>query len=268
MRHVQHAGSMSGQLGPAAFQLSRVGQTQREKVGRRLNIVHARLPVEHQQVHGPDGDLAHTAPLLRIPEHAFDSGSLLELAPPGVAVHPLIVSLFQHHGQHAGKRLCRCLVVLGTGQDVGTGVVVHRVGMLVGDGVEQPAAGRLGFALHHGVLVVLPVSHPEPQFVVHQALVQRGLARLVPLQDLRGLSHLFRPDGQFFIHFVQFITPFCPLSQGAVVSVLSGFLEVNLSVIADAMPPLLSRRGLGITQSFFSSPEAPLARGAVERMRD
>ena len=226
MRHVQHAGSVSGQLGPAAFQLSRVGQTQREKVGRLLNIVYARLPVEHQQVHGPDGDLAHTAPLLRIPEHAFDSGSLLELAPPGVAVHLLIVSLFQHHGQHAGKRLCRCLVVLGTGQDVGTGVVVHRVGMLVGDGVEQPAAGRLGFALHHGVLVVLPVSHPEPQFVVHQALVQRGLARLVPLQDLRSLSHLFRPDGQFccFIHSIRF-SPSCPLLQGAIVSVLSDFVH-------------------------------------------
>ena len=111
---------------------------------------------------------------------------------------------------------------------------------------SHPLAG-LRLAGHHGVLVVLPVSHAEPQFVVHQALVQRGLARLVPLQDLRGLSHLFRPDGQFFIHFVQFITPFCPLSQGAVVSVLSGFLEVNLSVIADAMPPLLSRRGLGIS---------------------
>nr|DAP09561.1 MAG TPA: hypothetical protein [Caudoviricetes sp.] len=31
------------------------------------------------------------------------------------------------------------------------------------------------------------------------------------------------------------------------------------------MPPLLSRRGLGIPQSFPFSPEAPLGRGAVER---
>jgi hypothetical protein len=43
---------------------------------------------------------------------------------------------------------------------------------------------------------------------------------------------------------------------------------INLSVSADALPPLLSRRGLGIPESLLSSPEAPLGRGAVERMRD
>ena len=177
--HIQHTGAVALQLGPAVFQLFCVLHAQGEKVGRGLDIRHARLPVEHEQVHGPDGDLSHAAPGLRVPEHALDPGALLELAPPGVAVHLLIVRLFQHHGQHAGKRLCRRLVVLGTGQDVGTGVVVHRVGMLVGDGVEQPAAGRLGFALHHGVLVVLPVSHPEPQLVVHNAFVQRGFSGLV-----------------------------------------------------------------------------------------
>ena len=196
MRHVQHAGGVSGQLGPAAFQLSRVGQTQREKVGRRLNIVHARLPVEHQQVHGPDGDLAHTAPLLRIPEHAFDSGPLLELAPPGVAVHLLIVRLFQHHRQHAGKHPRGLLIVRGPGQHIGGRVVVHGVGMLVGNGVEQPPAGRLRLALHHGVLVIFPVPHPEPQLVVHQPLVQRRLADLVLLQDLLRPRHLLRPDGR------------------------------------------------------------------------
>ena len=45
-------------------------------------------------------------------------------------------------------------------------------------------------------------------------------------------------------------------------------MQLNLSVSADALPPLLSRRGLGISENFISSPEAPLGRGAVERMRD
>jgi len=36
---------------------------------------------------------------------------------------------------------------------------------------------------------------------------------------------------------------------------------LNLSVTADAVPPLLSRRGLGIPECFPSSPEAPLDRG-------
>ena len=57
-----------------------------------------------------------------------------------------------------------------------------------------------------------------------------GVLKLKALQDLRGLSHLFRPDGQFccFIHSIRF-SPSCPLSQGAVVSVLSGFVRLTQS---------------------------------------
>jgi len=40
-------------------------------------------------------------------------------------------------------------------------------------------------------------------------------------------------------------------------------LLLNLSVTADAVPPPLPRGGLGIPESFASSPEAPLDRGAV-----
>ena len=96
--HVQHAGAVTLELGPAGFQLLCVLHVQGEKVRRCLNILHARLPVEHQQVHGADGDLAHAAVLFRVPENALDAGALLELAPPCVAVHLLVVGLFQHHG--------------------------------------------------------------------------------------------------------------------------------------------------------------------------
>ena len=41
------------------------------------------------------------------------------------------------------------------------------------------------------------------------------------------------------------------------------FAKLNLSVIAYAMPPPLPRGGLGIPQSFASSPEAPLLRNEV-----
>ena len=52
------------------------------------------------------------------------------------------------------------------------------------------------------------------------------------------------------------------LTKGLLIAVsrLSGD-GLALSVIACAMPPLLSRRGLGIPQSFPFSPEAPLGRG-------
>ena len=194
--HLQRAGAVALQLGPALSQLVRVFQAQGEKVGGRLDIVHARLPVEHQQVHGPHRDLAHTAPLFRVPEHPLDAGALLELAPPGVAVHLLIVRLFQHHRQHAGKHPRGLFIVRGPGQHIGGRVVVHGVSMLVSNGVEQPPAGRLRLALHHGVLVIFPVPHPEPQLVVHQPLVQRRLADLVLLQDLLCPRHLLRPDGR------------------------------------------------------------------------
>ena len=168
-----------------------------EQVRRVLNILHARLPVEHEQVDAAHRNVAQPAARRRVPEDAGNTGALLELAPPGVAVHALVVRLFQHHRQNVGEEPRRLLVVLRPRQHVRLRVVVHGVGVFVGDGVEQPAAGRLGFALHHGVLVVLPVSHPEPQFVVHQPLVQRSLARLVLLQDGRRLRDLLRADGQF-----------------------------------------------------------------------
>ena len=47
-----------------------------------------------------------------------------------------------------------------------------------------------------------------------------------------------------------------------------GFRCFRMSINCFAMPPLLPRRGLGIPESLLSSPEAPLGRGAVERMRD
>ena len=165
-------------------------------MGRGLDIRHARLPVEHEQVHGPDGDLSHAAPGLRVPEHALDPGALLELAPPGVAVHLFIVCLLQHHRQDAGKHLCGLRIVCCPGQDVGGRVIVHGIGVLVGNAVEQPPAGGFGLVLHHLVLAVLPVPHAEPQLVIDQAFVQRRLARLVALQRLQCSRRLCRADGQ------------------------------------------------------------------------
>ena len=207
--YVQHPGGMACQLGILGRQLGSVLQAQAEKVGRVLNVRHARLPVEHEQVHGPHGDVSHAAPLGRVPEDAGDAGALLELAPPGVAVHLFIVCLFQHHRQYAGQRPGRLLVVCRPGQHIGFRVVIHGIGVLVGDAVEQPPAGRLGLAGHHGVRAVLPVAHAEPQFVVHQTLVQGRFARLVALQDLHCLCHFCCTHRQrFVLIIVHRVSPF------------------------------------------------------------
>ena len=199
--HFQCAAGVAVQLGPPGFQLVVVFQSQAEQVRRFLHVHHARLPVQHQDVHALDGDVSQAAALCRVPEHALHAGALLELAPPGVAVGLLVVGLFQHHRQHLRKDLRRLLIVRRSGQYVRFRVVVHRVGVFIRDGVEQPPARRGRLTLHHLVLVILPVPHPEPQLVVHDPGVQRRLAALVPLQQLRCLRHLFGADDFFQIVF-------------------------------------------------------------------
>ena len=179
--HFQRAAGVAFQLGVLGPQLFVVGHRQAEQVGAVLDVHHAGLPVHHQQIHALDGDVSHAVPQPRVPEDALHAGALLELAPPGVAVHLLVFCLFQQHRQDLGKHLGGLLVVRCPGQHVGFRVVVHGIRVLVGNAVEQPPAGRFGLALHHLVFVVGPVLHPEPQLVVHDPLVQRRLAGLVSL---------------------------------------------------------------------------------------
>ena len=197
--HVQTVARVPLHLRILAFQLVVVRKAQAEQVRAVLHILHARLPVQHQDVDAFDADLAKAPSRRRVPEHALHAGACLQLPPPCVAVRGLIVALFQHRGQDLREHLCGLLVVRCARQHVRLRVVVHRVGVLVCNAVEQPPARRRGLALHHLVLVVLPVSHPEPQLVLDDALVQRGLARLVLLQQVVGLAHLVLTDRVRFV---------------------------------------------------------------------
>ena len=192
--HVQALSGVAFQLGVFRHQLLVVLQAQAEQVRALLNVAHARGPVQHQQVHALHADVAKAPSQRRVPEHTLHAGAGLELAPPGVAVHLLIVALLQNHRDDLRECLGRFFVVRRPGQNVGLRVVVHGVGVLVGNAVEQPSAGGLGLALHHLVFAVLPVPHAEPQLVLHDPLVQRRLARLVFLQSLPRLCDLLRPD--------------------------------------------------------------------------
>ena len=194
--HVHHPGGVPCQLRILRGQPGGVLKAEVKQIRRVLNILHAGLPVEHEQVDAAHRNVAQPAARRRVPEDAGNAGALLELAPPDIAVHLLVIRLLQHHRQHAGKRLRRGLVVCRPGQHHGLGVVVHGIGMLVGNAVEQPPAGGLRLAGHQRVTVVFPVSHAEPQFVIDQALVQRRLACLVALQRLQCSRRLCRADGQ------------------------------------------------------------------------
>ena len=196
--HVHHTGGVPCQLRILRGQPGGVLKAEVEQIRRVLNILHAGLPVEHEQVDTAHRNVAQPAARRRVPEDAGNASALLELAPPDIAVHLLVICLLQHHRQHAGKRLRCGLVVCRPGQHHGLGVVVHGVGVLVGNAVEQPSAGGLRLAGHQRVAVVFPVSHAEPQLVIDQALVQRRLARLVALQRLQRSRRLCCADGQGF----------------------------------------------------------------------
>ena len=193
------AARLALELRPPGRQTVVVGQRQREKVGRVLDVLHARLPVEHQQSHAPDGDVPKALPQRRVPENALDAGTLLELTPPGVAVHALVVRLFQHHRQNVGEDLCSFLIVLGSRQHVRLRVVVHGVGVFVGDGVEQPPRAGGALALHHPVSILLPVAQLVPFLVVNDPLVETGFGRLVLFEDGHRLADLLLADRRFTI---------------------------------------------------------------------
>ena len=203
------AARLALKLRPPGRQTVVVGQRQREEVGRVLDVLHARLPVEHQQIHAPDGDVPKALPQRRVPEDALHAGTLLELAPPGVAVHALVVGLFQHHRQNVGEELRRLLVVLRSRQHVGLRVVVHGVGVLVCNGVEQPPRAGGALALHHPVAVLLPVAQLVPFLVVDDPLVEAGLGRLVLLQHSHRLADLLLSDRRFTIQHPSQTDSFC-----------------------------------------------------------
>ena len=203
------AARLALQLRPPGRQTVVVSQRQAEKVGRVLDVLHARLPVQHQQIHAPDGDVPESVPQRRVPEDALHAGPLLELAPPGVAVHALVVGLFQQHRQDLGEELCRLLVVLRSRQHVRLRVVVHGVGVFVGDGVEQPPRTGGALALHHPVAVLLPVAQLVPFFVVDDPLVETGFGRLVLFEDGHCLADLLLADRRFTIQHPGQTDSFC-----------------------------------------------------------
>ena len=91
----------------------------------------------------------------------------------------------------------RLLVVLRPRQHVRLRVVVHGVGVFVGDGVKQPPRAGGALALHHPVSVLLPVAQLVPFLVVDDPLVETGLGRLVLFEDGHRLADLLLADLPF-----------------------------------------------------------------------
>ena len=202
------------QLGVLGKQLLVVHQLRGEEVGGILDIGDAGLPEEVEEVHAPQADVAQTAELAAVPEHAVDGAAGLQLVPPGVAVDPLEAVVLEDHGQHAAEAAGLVGVAGLPGQHGGLGIAVHGVGVLGEDAVHQPAAAGPGIGVVAAVAVflhLLPVAQLPELLVVDDALFQVGLAPFVLLEDLGGLPDLLPPDGglQNFLLHVAYLLSWC-----------------------------------------------------------
>ena len=187
------AGKLALQHGVALQQQIVVPEPQVKDVAALLQIRHAVFPEEVQQVNPLNAHISQAVQLFRIPEDTVDAGAGLQL----VVHHPVVgflkVLLLQNHRQDAFQSFRRFPVPFLPGQHGGDRVVVHGLGMLIGDGVEEPAGG----GLHLAALTpahTLPVPHPVPLLVFNHPPFQVGLALPVAVQGQPGLTQLRRPD--------------------------------------------------------------------------
>ena len=74
-----------------------------EEAGAVLNIPHPRLPEDVQKIDALDGDIAEAAGLLRVPAHAVDARTGLELLPHAVGIGLFKGVLLQDHRQDLGE---------------------------------------------------------------------------------------------------------------------------------------------------------------------
>lgn len=85
-----------------------------------------------------DVDVTQAVLLLGVPKHTVGRRAVFELVPPVVRISLLIVVVLQQDGQDGGQRPCALLIAVLPWEHHRLGVVVHGVGVLVEDGVEQP----------------------------------------------------------------------------------------------------------------------------------
>ena len=236
---------------PALQQHLVVHHLHMKQVSARLQVCDARLPVQVEQIDHPDVDVAKPPCLAAVPYHHLAAGAVLDLVPPCIVVHLLIPVLLQHHRQDRTQLPGRLGVVLRPRQYVWLRVVVHRVRVLVGKGVEQPR--RIRRIVQRHLRAVALVVQPVPLLIVDDLLVQCLLPLLVLLQSQRRLPHLLHPDRPLYPHrpglFILNISPCAPSVGGGVLDAPPGS---HFPVSADArhrpVPSLLRRSGEGFPQ--------------------
>ena len=199
------AAQRAPQLWPALLQLLVILQRGVEKIAAVLDVRHARLPEEVEQVHRADRDVAQPVQPGGVPHHLVNARAGLQLLPQGVGIDVLKAVLRQDHRDDRAEHGRLGVVVRLARQDDGLGKGVHRVGVFGHDHVVQPSAFRAKAPVRKRALAALlrGVAQLPPVFRGHDAPLQIGLAGLVAPEDARellqpGAVHGGRPE--FLVH--------------------------------------------------------------------
>ena len=152
-----------------------VHHLRQEDVLRLLQIPHARLPEERQNIHRLHRDIPESVQLRRIPLHVPDERALLELRPLAVRIDLLEVVLFQNDRQHRGKLRCLLPVVRFPRADGRGRIGRDRVRVFAHDDVEKPRRRPL-VVLRVPLLDPLPAAHAPPVLRRNDPRLQRTLA--------------------------------------------------------------------------------------------
>ena len=139
-----------------------VHQVHDEQVAGLLDVGHARLPKQLEQVDLPDVHVAQAVLLGAVPEHTVGCRAVFQLLPPVVRVGLLVVVVLQDDRQHGGQHLGALLVAALAGEDHRLRVVVHSVRVLIQNAVEQPGRGRLRPSVLRVVRALLALADGLP----------------------------------------------------------------------------------------------------------
>ena len=171
-----------------------------EYIFRALDVGDAAFPKQVQHIHLPYRNVAQSIEPPGIPEHAIDAGAGFQLVVIDFIVYLLKFRLLQYHRQHRPQKGGLAPVTFLPGQHIGAGEIVHGIGVLVGNGVKQPAGAGLYLCLAMPPHT-FPVPHLVPLGVVHHPALQVGLALLVAVEGGTGHANLRCPNGQPFSNF-------------------------------------------------------------------
>ena len=159
-----------------------------EQIRAILKVLNRRLPEQIQQVHPSERDFAHPAVRAAVPEDAVARCTILEFIPAAPVVNFIEPGALQNHGNDFAQHLRGLFVTPLPRQNRRNRHIVHEVGVLVHQAVEQPCGMRVNRRFRRAALHPI-VPQAVPFLVADDPLFQHALAALVFEQQPEALRN-------------------------------------------------------------------------------